>query len=357
MRKQYLKRTLVGVLVTLSLSGTLTGCNKAISEPSEPLIKPVKLLAVKDLTVADSDAFLARIDATKRAQLSFQVGGEIENLMVRMGEEVKQGDVLATLDPKDLQLALDAAEARYNLAKTQWQRAKNLYEKKLISTDSYDQRETQYKAARANFEQAKTDLSYTKIHAPFDGVVSYTYVNPHQVVAAKQEILNLIDNTRLDVSFTIPVPYAEKVSLTTLQGAPMWVTMDSDPATQIPGTFKEISTQPNVDTNSYEAIVTITRPENRNLLTGMTGQVHIAKHDVMQYPTLPNSAWVERNTELGQVWVMDHNTNQVNRVTLSLNASGGVVEGLENDDYVVVAGVESLVEGQVVKAWVREGGI
>jgi len=90
-----------------------------------------------------------------------------------------------------LQLALNAAQAQYSLAKTEWQRAKQLYAKKLISADSYDQQETQYKAALAN-------------HAPFDGVVSYTYVKPHQLVAEKQEILNLIDNRVLDVSFALP---------------------------------------------------------------------------------------------------------------------------------------------------------
>ncbi|ELA6598335.1 multidrug efflux RND transporter periplasmic adaptor subunit VmeT [Vibrio alginolyticus] len=357
MRKQYLRRTLVGAAVTLSLSGMLTGCNKAISEPSEPLIKPVKLLAVKDLELEDSHAFLARIDATYRAQLSFQVGGEVEKLLVRMGQGVEKGEVLATLDPKDLQLALDAAQAQYALAKTQWERAKSLYSKKLISTDSYDQKETQYKAALASFEQAKTDLSYTKIQAPFDGVVSYTYVKPYQVVGEKQEILNLIDNTTLDVSFTLPVSYAESVSLSALKNAEMWVTMDSEPSKRIPGKFKEISTQPNIDTNSYEAIVTITRPTDRNLLTGMTGQVHIAKQNKSNAMTLPTSAWVNKQENQGEVWVMDSSTQQVNKVTLSLNESGAIESGLDNNDYVVIAGVERLVEGQVVKAWVREGGI
>lgn len=344
-------------MVTLSLSTLLTGCNKAISEPAEPLIKPVKLLAVKDLTVDDSDAFLARIDATYRAQLSFQVGGEVEKLLVRMGQGVEKGEVLATLDPKDLQLALDAAQAQYALAKTQWERAKSLYSKKLISTDSYDQKETQYKAALASFEQAKTDLSYTKIQAPFDGVVSYTYVKPYQVVGEKQEILNLIDNTTLDVSFTLPVSYAESVSLSALKNAEMWVTMDSEPSKRIPGKFKEISTQPNIDTNSYEAIVTITRPTDRNLLTGMTGQVHIAKQNKSNAMTLPASAWVNKQESQGEVWVMDSSTQQVSKVTLSLNESGAIESGLDNNDYVVIAGVERLVEGQVVKAWIREEGI
>lgn len=357
MRKQTIKHTLIGAVVTLSLSTLLTGCNKAISEPAEPLIKPVKLLAVKDLTVDDSDAFLARIDATYRAQLSFQVGGEVEKLLVRMGQGVEKGEVLATLDPKDLQLALDAAQAQYALAKTQWERAKSLYSKKLISTDSYDQKETQYKAALASFEQAKTDLSYTKIQAPFDGVVSYTYVKPYQVVGEKQEILNLIDNTTLDVSFTLPVSYAESVSLSALKNAEMWVTMDSEPSKRIPGKFKEISTQPNIDTNSYEAIVTITRPTDRNLLTGMTGQVHIAKQNKSNAMTLPTSAWVNKQESQGEVWVMDRSTQQVSKVTLSLNESGAIESGLDNNDYVVIAGVERLVEGQVVKAWIREEGI
>lgn len=357
MRKQTIKHTLIGAVVTLSLSTLLTGCNKAISEPAEPLIKPVKLLAVKDLTVDDSDAFLARIDATYRAQLSFQVGGEVEKLLVRMGQGVEKGEVLATLDSKDLQLALDAAQAQYALAKTQWERAKSLYSKKLISTDSYDQKETQYKAALASFEQAKTDLSYTKIQAPFDGVVSYTYVKPYQVVGEKQEILNLIDNTTLDVSFTLPVSYAESVSLSALKNAEMWVTMDSEPSKRIPGKFKEISTQPNIDTNSYEAIVTITRPTDRNLLTGMTGQVHIAKQNKSNAMTLPTSAWVNKQESQGEVWVMDSSTQQVSKVTLSLNESGAIESGLDNNDYVVIAGVERLVEGQVVKAWIREEGI
>lgn len=357
MRKQTIKHTLIGAVVTLSLSTLLTGCNKAISEPAEPLIKPVKLLAVKDLTVDDSAAFLARIDATYRAQLSFQVGGEVEKLLVRMGQGVEKGEVLATLDPKDLQLALDAAQAQYALAKTQWERAKSLYSKKLISTDSYDQKETQYKAALASFEQAKTDLSYTKIQAPFDGVVSYTYVKPYQVVGEKQEILNLIDNTTLDVSFTLPVSYAESVSLSALKNAEMWVTMDSEPSKRIPGKFKEISTQPNIDTNSYEAIVTITRPTDRNLLTGMTGQVHIAKQNKSNAMTLPTSAWVNKQESQGEVWVMDSSTQQVSKVTLSLNESGAIESGLDNNDYVVIAGVERLVEGQVVKAWIREEGI
>ncbi|MBO0180621.1 efflux RND transporter periplasmic adaptor subunit, partial [Vibrio parahaemolyticus] len=89
------------------------------------------------------------------------------------------------------------------------------------------------------------------------------------------------------------------------------------------------------------------------LLTGMTGQVHIAKQHVSDAMTLPQSAWVNKNGTQGEVWEMDRSTQQVNKVTVSLDAAGGLKPGLDNNGYVVIAGVERLVEGQVVKAWVR----
>lgn len=357
MRKQNIKRTFLAATVALSLSGILTGCEKAVSETTEQTIKPVKLLSVSDLSKADSDAFLAQIDATYRAQLSFQVGGEVSDIKVKMGQSVTKGELLASLDPNDLQLALNAAKAQFSLAKTQWARAKSLYQKQLISTNEYDQRETQYQAALANYEQAKTDLSYTEIHAPFSGVISYTYVKPYQVVGEKQAILNLIDNSTLDVSVTLPISYVDSISLSALASRDMWVTMDSEPNNKIKGVFKEISTQPNSDTNSYEAIVTIALPKGRNWLTGMTGQVHIPKPNNTRYLPLPHSAWITKNQQQGQVWVMNQETNTVTKITLPLNEQGLVVSGLHADDYIVIAGVDSLVEGQIVKAWQQEEGI
>ncbi|XKY39144.1 efflux RND transporter periplasmic adaptor subunit [Enterovibrio sp. 27052020O] len=338
--------------------GLLAGCDEAVSETTDAMpVKAVKLLAVQDYVVSATDNFLAEIDATKRAQLSFQVAGEIESLNVRMGQHVKQGDLLATLDPSDLALALDSAKARYLLAKTQWQRAQQLYKKQLVSTDVYDQAETLYKAERAHHEQAKTELGYTQVRAPFDGVVAYTFAKPNQVVAAKQPILNIIDNTQLDVSFALPVHFVDKLGIAALSQQPLWVMMDSDPTTKIPGKFKEISTQPNAETNTYQATLTIQRPENRNLLSGMTGHVLIAKSQTGLQLSLPDTAWVSREDNQGMVWVMDAATQRVAKTAVLLDTNGRIQQGLDVTDLVVVAGVESLSEGQEVKAWIREEGI
>ncbi|USH05462.1 efflux RND transporter periplasmic adaptor subunit [Grimontia kaedaensis] len=358
MRYQRMKRTLGNVLALLVMVGLLSGCNEAVSETPEPMpVKPVKLLAVEDYVLSSSDNFLAEIDATNRAQLSFQVGGEVQQLNVRMGQRVAEGDVLATLDDSDLTLSLDSAKASYSLARTQWERSQRLYAKKLVSTDVYEQAETNYKAERARYEQARTELGYTQLIAPFDGVVSYTFVKPNQVVAAKQQILNIIDNTKLDVSFTMPVSFVEKMGIANLPAQTMWLSLDSEPNVKIPGAFKEISTQPNTDTNTYQATMTVVRPEHRNLLIGMTGQVHIVRLEAGLQLSLPESAWVSRNDSEGTVWVMDPSTHRVAKAAVSLTPQGKILSGLDEKDLVVVAGVETLHEGQEVKAWEREEGI
>ncbi len=348
---------LVSLAAVTALSISLSGCNNANSELMDPVITPVKLVTVPALGQQTVDSFLAKVDATDRAQLSFQVGGAIESETVRMGEQVTKGQVIARLDPTDYQLAVDAKQAQFELAKTQYQRAKQLFSKKLISADSYDQTETRYKATRASLDQAKTDLAHTALVAPFDGMVSYNYAKQFQLVGAKQPVLNLINIDQMDVAFTLPVSYVEQVGIQALKEKRIWITMDNHSQHRIEATFKQMSTQPNLDTNSYEASVIIHRPKAMNLLTGMSGQVHIQSATRHGAFDLPSAAWLSKLDSKGDVWRFNPESQQVNRISVQFDGDHSVVGGLEKGDLIVVAGVENLIEGQRVKAWTKEGGI
>ncbi|MGY3571665.1 efflux RND transporter periplasmic adaptor subunit [Vibrio paucivorans] len=351
-------KSIPGRLLTVAaFSLVLAGCNKANSEMTNPVIKPVKLVEVPDLQAQQLDSFIAKIDATERAALSFQVPGEIETIEVQMGEPVSKGMVLAKLDPTDYQLAVDARQAEYDLAETQLKRAQQLMKKKLISRDSFDQAETSYKAAKVALHQAKTDLQYTVITAPFDGVVSLSFAKAHEVVAANQPVLNVIDNSVMDVTFTIPVSYTEIYGLDMIRNGQLSVSMDSHRQYVIPAQFKEVSTQPDMDTNSYTASVTIQRPEELNLLSGMSGQVKLVNTQEPNHYRLADSAWVEKQVQSGVVMRFDPQTQLVNRVEVAIDEHGNVVSGIEKGDLLVEAGVANLMDGQQVKAWTREAGI
>ena len=271
----------VRVAALVLLGSILAGCNQANSEITEEVIKPVKLLEIPMPANQASNAFPGKLEATQRAQLSFQVPGEIEQLTVRVGQRVEQGQVLAVLDDQDYRLAFDAKLAEFELAQSQFQRAKQLYGKKLISTDQFDQRETAFKAAAANLEQAKTDVEHTLIKAPFNGVVSLKFVNQNQFVGANQAVMNIQNVDEMDVSFNLPVPFVKKSSLSAIRQTAVWVEMDNHPAQPILAEFKELSTKPDADTNSYTAKVTLSpsRSDELAFRHGWSGS------------TLPNQSW------------------------------------------------------------------
>lgn len=351
-------RHIIGLIGVIALvSGGLSGCDSVNSQEVNTIIKPVKLAKVPDLKDEHVDTFIAKLDATERAVLSFNVGGEISSSMVRMGKQVKKGEILAYLDPTDYQLAVDARQAEYDLAMTQYQRAQKLIKDTLISTDQFDQSETNFKVAQAKLAQAKTDLTYTKIVAPFDGIVSLTNVESHQVVAANQPVMKLLNNALMDVIFTVPVSYVAKYGVGKISRANVWVTMDIKRGLNIDARFKEISTQPNQDTNSYTARVTIRRPADLTLLSDMTGQVHLSNDDKAQSFSLPDTAWISRTETQGQLWKFDESEQRVTKIVVLLDKHGNITGGLNQGDLVVETGIQGLSEGQQVKAWVKEEGI
>ncbi|MGF1787627.1 efflux RND transporter periplasmic adaptor subunit [Photobacterium swingsii] len=339
------------------LSSVLVGCNQANSEPTTDVIKSVKLFEVPVNTAQESSEFPGKAEAAQRAQLSFQVPGEVQQMLVNVGQKVEKGQVLAVLDDKDYRLAFDAKFAEYELAKSQFERAQQLYAKKLISTDQFDRNETSYKTAITNIEQAKTDLENTLITAPFDGVVSLRLVNQHQFVGANQTILNIQNVDSLDIAFNLPVTFVEKLGLEAIQTTPAWVVMDNFPNMPIHAELKEVSTQPDLDTNTYSAKVTIHRPDDLNVLSGMAGKVHFAQEQSSSTVTLPEGAWIEKRESTGTVWQFNPATSVIDALEVGLDENGSVTDGLPQGAVIVIAGAKDLYSGQQVRAWKREGGI
>jgi RND family efflux transporter MFP subunit len=348
----------IGVaFAALLLAGSMTGCNKVQSEETVQVVKPVKLFEIPQQTDIELDSFIAKVDATDRAALSFQVGGDIETFSVRMGQEVKKGQVLAVLDATDYRIAVDAAQAKFDLANSQYKQASELYSKKLVSTDYYDQAVNTFTAAEVELDQAQTNFGYTTLVAPFDGVVAMVFGKQYQLIAEKQPILNLLNHSEMDVTFSIPVSKLEDRSIQDLTNSNMWVVMDSHRGIRIPTRFKEISTQPDEDTNSYQAVVSIEKPKGINLLSGMTAQVEVQKNRSYYGIGIVDSAWLSKEADQGELWRYNPESQLISKVQVTLDEQGKVIDGLSSGDLIVEAGVDALSDGQQVKAWLREGGI
>ncbi|MBY6185777.1 efflux RND transporter periplasmic adaptor subunit [Marinobacter hydrocarbonoclasticus] len=347
--------TSVALAALLAGALSLTGCSEVQSFPAEDSEKPVKVVEVPRTHSALSRPFSAQIEASDRAQLAFRVSGQIDQFHVRMGQTVKQGQVLATLDPNDYLIAVEARQAEYELAKVRLERTERLFKQRLTSEDERDRAQTELTVAQARLDQAKTDLSYTQLVAPFDGAVSLTHKRAFEIAGANEPVLNLQGDRVLDLAFNLPSQYADMLSPDA--NVQFSVQFADLPGLQLSARFKESDASPDRDTNSFRVILSIERPDTLNLLPGMAAEV------TASVPTLSNDAWflpqeaiVARDGQRVTVWQLDDN-GRLAPLDLILDDRGAVLSGAQPGARLVAAGATELKAGQKVRHWVREGGL
>ena len=122
--------------------------------------------------------------ASQRVDLSFKVSGPLVELPAEEGQEVKQGQLLARILPRDFQINLDQANARAIEAERQYDRYKELYVRKQVSKAEFDSYKASRDVAAAQLEDAQNALKDTYLKAPFAGVVAKRYVENHQEIQA-----------------------------------------------------------------------------------------------------------------------------------------------------------------------------
>ncbi len=132
----------------------------------------VETFVVQPAIEKQSRTFNAQTVAAELTPLAFRLDGEISSVLVQEGDNVIKGQTLATLSDSKLKQAMSDAEARYRLAYKQFKRGRELRSSTMISQAELDELSANYKLASANLELAKTRLTYTKLKAPFDGVIS-----------------------------------------------------------------------------------------------------------------------------------------------------------------------------------------
>lgn len=342
---------------------TVAGCsdNRAAESVTKPP-RPVKIAEVKDAAAVQLRHFPAVVQASEVAQLTFRVGGEIEQLPVRAGAEVKQGDLIAALDPTDYQLAVDQAKAQYDLASSQYQRNQKLVQQGLMSEAQFDEIESQLAVAKSNYETAQANLSYTRLEAPFDGIVARLAVEKYENIQPKQPIATLQIADAIDVAIQVPENLFARVSKR-LDYEPL-VAFDAAPEQRFLAHLKEWDSQADPATNTYEVVFTLPKPENLNILPGMTATVIVDLNQVLRQVldgvVIPSSAVFADPQGQSYVWRVndDMTVTQVAVEVGNMTNSGLLIsDGLSAGERVVAAGVQQLQNGQSIRQWKRERGL
>ena len=346
----------------------LAGCQEpAPAAPEATLIQPVKLHQVGDALGQQIRRFPAVIEAAQEAQLAFRVGGEIAEFPVKAGSEVKQGQVIAQLDPTDYQLVLDQAQARFDLAQAQFSRTANLVEQGVVSPQQFDEVKANLDVSRANLETARANVRYTELRAPFAGTIAHVFVERFETVQPQRAIATLQMNNAIDVSIQVPEGLFARVQRQTdYQPDVIFAAL---PEQRFKATLKEWDSTADPATNTYKVVFTLPTPGEINLLPGMTAQVEVNAQAVASQgqPALviPSAALFSPPTQAPSaghaVWVYQSEHGRVRlrpvEVGAVTNAGVEIRAGLSKGEWIVVAGVHALSDNQQVRPWVKERGL
>jgi multidrug efflux system membrane fusion protein len=351
--------TAARIAATAVLLALLAACGNGDVAAERP--QPVLVAHPGDGMQAAVNAFAGEVRARQESVLSFRVGGGLVRRAVDVGDRVKRGQVLAELDPGDLQLQAQATQAQLSAAQGELARAAadraryaKLAQQQLVSGSMLDAQNAAYAAAagqvraiRAQLDVARNEAGYTRLRAPRDGVIATREAEAGQVVAPGQPIFTLAGDAGREVAIALPESGIHDFSV----GQAVLVELWNVPGARIPGTIREIAPAADPQARTYAARVTLLGKAAERVELGQSARVYVPNGD-RHAATIPLSA-LQRAPDGGRaVWVVDPATRKLHLRPVRLGRLGSdgvpVSSGVSSRDWIVVAGGHLLHEGQSV---------
>lgn len=334
----------------------LAGCGN--TEPEQVSTRPVMVVHPQPASEA-FESYPGEVHARYEPELAFRIAGKVTERLVEAGERVRKDQPLASLDPQDVRLQLEgiraqvtAAEANLRVARAEHERYKTLMDRQLVSRSQFDASDNAYRSAQARLQQARADfdvarnqVEYAVLRATRDGVIAQRRVEVGQVVAAGQTAFVLAADGEREVAINLPEQALERYKVGQQVSVEMW----SHPGKQYPGHIRELSPAADQQTRTYSSRVAFDDAEVPAEL-GQSALVSIRNPGDVSLAVPLSAVTAEQGN--AYVWrVKDDAT--LERVSVRLGAYGEalvpVLEGLNVDDWIVLAGVQMLHENQAVK--------
>ncbi len=343
-------------LVAFSL--VLLACAKAPSEDQSPP-RPVQYVVANSLPMQQQFQQTGEIAPHTNTPLSFRVDGRILQLNVDVGDHVKAGQVLATLDPQQgihqlsgAKATVTDAEATVQLTQSNFKRMSLLANSGAISSSELDQAKTNYQSALAKQENASAalknaqdNLAYTRLIASSDGVVLSRSANAGQVVSSGQQIIEIATGQSRDVIFQVP----ESERLLWQNTHNVTVQLFNQPNIQARAQLRDISPQADPQTRTWRVRATLNHPPAEMVL-GATVLLQSNATDTHSQISIPNTA-LTRSAQNPAVFIITpQQTLRLQPIAIDHYTASSIVvaTGLRAGDRVVTAGVNKLFSGQKV---------
>lgn len=307
----------------------------------------VEVSTVKDTLFNHYLEIQGSVDTKENILVQPEFSGTLTSLTVTAGQRVTKGQILGRVDDAGMSQQLASLENQYALAKTTYDRQKNLWDKKIGSEIQFLQAQTQMVAAQKGVAQMKAQLSKTVIRAPFSGTIDEVFVEKGQVVAPSAlGLMRIVNLGNMFVSTSVPETYIGKLKV----GTEVDVYLTSLGKTYV-GKVRQIGNFINPNNRSFGIEVSIPNPDNL-LRPNQVAKLKITDYTNKHAIVVPTGVIQEDGTSSNYVYVVQSSNGKTGTAKKTLVTIGKssdnvteILSGLSANDIIVVEGVNTISDG------------
>lgn len=370
-------------LLILLVSTMLSACGgEETTSTMEPDTRPVRYQTIAYSNASGQHTYSGVAQADQLSKLSFRVGGTVRTLAVKLGDRVRRGQLIATLDPVDYSIQaeqatasekgteanLQSAETQLINARSNYLRIEKLYENNSVPLSDFEQAKSAYESAQASFEAAQTQVTsarkqsqsarnqvnYTRLTAPFNGIITAVMVEVNELVGSGTPIAEISSESKPEVNIGIPENFISRIK----KGQKVDILFSVLPGQVFEGTVSEVSYAAG-NSPTYPAIIRIDNP-NADIRPGMAATVTFREETGGTAHLVCPVKALAKDTESTFVFVLNKQSDdsyiakrQAVEVGELLPDGFTVKTGLKEGQLVATAGLKSILDGMTVRLMVE----
>ncbi len=325
-------------------SASIASSKEAAEKNGKPAVNAVTL-SLQPSTISDRINLPGNIEPWTTLNLLSKLNGTVEEVLVREGQRVKRGDVIARIDDDDYRIAVERTEAAYNLAKAEFERDRAIYAKGVIPTATLDTNRTRMETTKADFEDAKLQLSRCLVTSPMDGVMQKVDAKVGLQLAVGDPIAEIIDIER--VKAVVGIPESDVTAVRGLNAIDF--TIQALAGRRLTGKVHYLASSPETVARIFRLELEVDNKAG-DILPGMFLRADIVKKTLPAAIVVPYYSVISRNNEQ-YVYVEEDGVAKKRAIRLGVMEKWlvEVVEGLKSGDHLIVEGHRDVEDGQPVK--------
>ncbi|MBF9236126.1 efflux RND transporter periplasmic adaptor subunit [Hymenobacter sp. BT683] len=310
---------------------------------------PVSVMKVQPESFKSYLEVQGRVDYDQNAVVSARAAGSLTNLRVQRGDQVRKGQVLATIDASILDASIAELRTRMELAQTVYQKQKGLWDQQIGTEIQYLQAKNNYDALRRNLATLNQQRALYNVVAPFAGTADEVIPKLGEVVAPGTPVVRLASGMGGKILADVSEAYGNNIKA----GDKALVTIPDLGGEDIPATVRVVSRTINATSRTFTVELRLQDAKAADLRPNMVATVRILNYDRPNATVLPVDL-VQRDEQNSYVYVVAQEGGKSvakRRIIKTGNTYNGKVEvtnGLAANDQVISGGYQNLNEGQIV---------